>query len=220
MGIANALKALGGKLGIIRIVTAQGGDCSTQPCKVSTRTVTIQDLTTEVRRDEVKALAELPAELSVTFDRVCEAAGVKAAPHGWTIDRLIGLMRTDQYKTMDRESVQKAVLGLLTTEKAQVEDLVKDAMARDQSVDAYETFVRDKMEEREAARTRRVAEIEAQIADLQQERTKQAEESKADREQWDRWLERKTGYEKDMAWALGFLLDRPVVTITKSGVRK
>jgi len=30
--------------------------------------------------------------------------------------------------------------------------------------------------------------------------------------QWKQWLDQKRTYEKDMAWAIGYLLDRPVIT--------
>jgi hypothetical protein len=116
---------------------------------------------------------------------------------------------------MDAPSVQKAVLGLLSTEKAEVEDLVKDAMARDRSLDAYDEYVRKKMKERSTTRQRRVVELQAQIKDLEQECARQAEEEKADGERFREWLRRKIAYEKDMAWALGFLVDRPVVSVTR-----
>jgi len=213
--LVEMLHNVGGRLGIIKVVAATGaGETQGRPVKLKTKNLSLKDLVTEIRADEVRALAELPAELSVAFPKVFEAAGVASPQHGWTIERLGSLLKTDQYKTMDRPSVQKAVLGLLANEKVQVEDLVKDAMARDNSLDAFEVFVRKKMDEREAARKRRVAECHAQIKSLEEECSRHAEEGRADQERFRRWLQEKSDYEEDMAWALGHLIDKPVVSVT------
>jgi hypothetical protein len=215
MRLFDALRRVGGRLGIVRVVTAEGEGTGDRPCKVTTRTVALGDLAAEVKQDEVKALAEMPAELSVPFAKVFDAAGVKPPGHGWTVERLASLLHTEQFQAMDRPSVQKAVLGLLANDKAQVEDVVKDAVARDRSIDAYEGFVRGKMRERAAARERQIAEVRAKIRELEAECARNAEESKVDQEQWRQWLQKKAAFEKDIAWALGFLLDKPVVTVTE-----
>ncbi len=215
MGLFESLRNIGGRLGIVRVAAMEGECRDDQPCKVTTRTVSLGDLATEVRSEEVRALAELPAELSVPFAKVFNAAGIKAAQHGWTIERLASLLHTEQFQAMDRPSVQKAVLGLLANDKAQVEDVVKDAVARDHSIDAYEGFVRGKMRDRAAARERQIAEKQAKIQELQSECARIAEESKVDKEQWRQWLQKKAVFEKDMAWAIGYLLDKPVVTVTE-----
>jgi hypothetical protein len=115
---------------------------------------------------------------------------------------------------MERAAVQKAVLGMLSAEQAKVEDIVKDAVAQDQALDAYDAFVRRKMEDRAAARQRRIDEIRSQIKELEQEAERQNEESRADRERWRAWLARKIAHEQDMVQALSVLLDVPVVSIT------
>src|SRR4029453_13046745 len=117
MSLLDGLRALGGKLGLIQ--TAPETAPAT-PTKVVSRSVTLQALTTEVRAEEVRVLAELPAELSVGFDQVFKTAGILPPPHGWTIERLQQLLRTEQFRAMDRESAQKAILGLLSAVQAQV----------------------------------------------------------------------------------------------------
>ena len=221
MNVFKMLQDLGGRLGVIHVVSsANGAAAPGGPKKLATRAVTLQDLTAEVQADEVRVLAEMPAELSVEFAKVFEAAGIKPPAHGWTIDRLVGLLRTDQYRTMDTPSVQKAVLGLLANEKATVEDVVKDALARDRSLDAYDEFVRKKMQDRSEARQRRVSALQSQIKDLEQQCARQAEEGRADQERLEQWLDRKASCELDMAWALGFLVKDPAVSVTRPGERK
>ena len=218
MSLSDAICRIGGRLGLIKVVELDAA--SRDPAKITTRSVSIKDLAGEVRQDEVRILAETPAELAVPFDKVFEAAGLAAPPHGWTVDRVSALLATDQYKGMDRTNVQKAILGLLATEKVPAEDIVKTAVARDRAIDAYDGFARKKMEDRAAARERRAAEIHAQIKDLEAECARLADESKADADRRRDWIDRKIAYERQMAHALSYLLDQPVISITDPEVRK
>ena len=177
------------------------------------RQVTLGELTSEVRAQEVRALSELPVELSLPFEQVFEAAGVKPPPQAWTVERLRQLLSTDQYKSMDRPSAQQAILGLLSAEKATVEDIVKDAVARDQAIDAFEGFTRQKVRDRMLTRERKVAQLQEQVRGLQEQCARLSEEAQADREAWRAWHRRKVEFEKGMAWAVGYLLDKPVVSI-------
>lgn len=211
MGLLDTLHGLGTKLKIIQ--SAAPAAPQTEPPKMATKTVSLSELTTEVHTEEVRALAELPAELSVPFEKVYQVAGVKPAAHGWTIERLKQLLRTEQFQTMERLSAQKALLGLLAAEKAEVEDLVKDAVARDQALDAFQNYVRKKMDDRIAARERKTGDLEAQIKDLQDQSAKLRDENKTDHAQWLQWLNSKRAQERELAWAIGYLLDKPVVTL-------
>jgi hypothetical protein len=220
MNLGQTLRDLGGRLGILRVVAMEEDPGNAVPCKVITRAITLRDLATDVRRDQVRLLAERPAELDVPFVKVFEAAGVKQPANGWTVDRLGAILKTDKFRAMDRKTAQKTVLEILAAEKVTVEDIVKDALAQDQALDAYDVFVRRKMEERAAVRQRRVDEIRTQIKELEQECARQIEESKVDRERWQAWLARKIAHEEDMAQALSYLLDVPVVSITRPDARQ
>jgi hypothetical protein len=210
MSLLDGLRALGGKLGLIQTAPAE---VPAVPVKVVSRAVTLEALTTEVRAEEVRVLAELPAELSVGFDKVFETAGIVPPAHGWNIVRLQQLLRTEQYRGMDRESAQKAILGLLSAVQAQVEDIVKDAIGRDQAIDKFAMFVRQKMDDRTVARQRKVSDLEEQVRGLEKEKARLLEEMTADQERWLEWKRKKHECEKEMAWALSYLLDHPVVTM-------
>ncbi len=210
MVLLERLQIIANRLGLIRVVVEKGAG-STAP-KVATRTMSLKDLAAEIRAADVRALAALPAEMTVEFDRVFETAGIAPKPHGWTIHRLAQLLRTDQYKSMDRDAAQTAVLGVLSADQATVEDLVEDALARDQALDAYEQFVQGKMDARQAARERQALEINQQLRELEEERARLDEQAATDTEQWRAWLQRKREAEDELAWAVGYLLDEPLIT--------
>lgn len=210
MVLVDWLYRVGDRMGIIQVIRT---DRPTAPEKVQTRTVRLKDLAAEIQAEQVRSLASLPEELSVGFDKVFEAAGIHAAEDAWTIEKLRDLLRSEPYKAMDRETAQKALLAVLADKKVAPEDLVKDAMARDKALDAFEEAARGKMAARRQARQVRLAEIESQIADLQKQRDRLAQEQAEDQRHWRQWHEGKIDFEKEMAWAVGYLLDRPVITV-------
>ena len=92
---------------------------------------------------------------------------------------------------------------------ASVEDLVRDVIARDQALDAYERYVRSKME----ARERRIAELENQAAALRDQCERLRLETRADETLWGDWRARKRSAERELADAIAYLVDRPIVTM-------
>jgi hypothetical protein len=92
MSFWDLLQNLGDRLGLLETAVRPAG----QPAvKIQTRTVTLAELTTEIRVEEVRALADLPAELSVPFEKIYETAGIQPPPSGWTLDRLKQYLLTD-----------------------------------------------------------------------------------------------------------------------------
>jgi hypothetical protein len=208
MNLIDLLRAAGDRLGIVEMRPATS---PRRPAKIQTRTVSLKDLLIEIRQEEVRALAELPAELSVPVEQIF-ATGVKAAAHGWTVERLKQLLKTEQFKSKDREEVQKAILNILANEKVAVEEVVRDAVARDQALDAFEEFAARKMEQRISARARKMSELESQVRSLQEELDGLRREAAQDEEHWRQWREKKAVIERELARAIGYLIDRPVIT--------
>lgn len=210
MPVVDWLKQVGGRLGIVRVVSTTA---PAPPEKVPTRVVTLKELMTELRGEDVRALAELPAELTCSFDRVYEAAGIPAPEHGWTIERLKEFLRAATPPALPREEMQKRILQALAADQAHVHELVKDAIARDQALDAFELFVRAKMDTRAAERQKRVGELTAKIRDLEAQVARLGDEARADETRWDEWHTRKVAAEKEMARALAYLVEEPVVSV-------
>jgi hypothetical protein len=209
MRLIERLQALGDRLGILEKAEKR---VVREPEIIRTRTVTLAELMTEIRAEEVRALAERPAELSVTFEKLFETAGIKPGAHGWTIMKLGELLRSSRFRELERAAAQKGILETLAADKVGIEDLIKDAVARDKALDAYEMFVRRKMDERVARRARRMAEIETQVQALKDERARLEDNGKTDEAEWRAWRKQKQEQEKQLALTVGFLIDRQVIT--------
>jgi hypothetical protein len=141
MSLLDLLQTVGGRLGILEAPSrADAGE----PGKVVTRTVTLEELRSQVHSEDVRALAELPAELSLPFEKIFEAAGVNVPAHGWTVARLKALLLTEPFQRQERANLQLALLNTLHSAHVPAEDLVKEAVAQDQALDAFESFVCNK----------------------------------------------------------------------------
>jgi hypothetical protein len=181
--------------------------------KIQTRTIHLKDLVSEIQAEQVRSLARMPEELDVRFDKIFEAAGIRPAADAWTIEKLRDVLGGEPFKSMDRPTAQRALVALLADKKVAVEDLVKDAVARDKALDAFEEVARGKMDARLEARQLRMAEIQSQIEDLRKQGEQLKQEQAGDQQQWQQWHNGKMDFEKEMAWAIGYLVDRPVVTV-------
>lgn len=209
MRLVELMQSLGDRLGILE-KSAPGNTHA--PAKLKTRSVTLAELMSEIRSDEVRTLAEMPAELSVPFEQVYEAAGVKTAGHGWGIAKLAEILEGKNFDNLDRAEVQKRILEALAVEKVEVQDLVRDAVARDKALDAFEEFARKKLRDRTSVRERRLAEIESNIRQLENERAGLREKAETDQRQWDEWRRRKRAVEQGLAHAVGYLIEDKVIT--------
>jgi hypothetical protein len=213
MSVLNSIMGMATKLGLVRIAVVEN---VAEPTRITTRTISLKDLTKELRQAEVNALAAAPAEMEVPFDQVFAAAGIQPlAVEGerWSIDTLYRMVVSAPYKDMPREQAQPAILANLAAKKVDVKDLVKDAMTRDKAIDSFGAQVFQKLVEHRQTRTQTKAALQNQIADLQAKLDRLDEEGKAANRLWSQWWQRKVAYEHEMALAVGFLLPEPIVTI-------
>ncbi len=210
MGLMQGLMSIGGKLGIVRIVSTTA---SAQPGKIPTRKVTLSELALEIRSDEVRRLTQAPQELAIDFAKVFEAAGIKTPGHGWDVEHLAKALSCEPLAGKDRAGVQKALLEMLSHDGAHVHEIVQDAMARDQALDAFEEFAHKKLADRQSLRQQQQAQIDNQIKELQERRAVLEQEMDEERKRWKTWHDGKIGAEKRMAEALSFLVQDSVISV-------
>jgi hypothetical protein len=197
MYLTDMLRKLGDRLGIIEI--APGSKEKHAPVKIQTRTVTMTELITAIRVTELRELAEMPAELSVPFEEVFKAAGIPDAPKGWTIERLEEFLKSDRIRKLDRKQVQQETAHMLSEGGIDGSDIVRDAIARDQALDTFEASIAEKRRQWLTAKKLSIRQIEEEI--ISEQKT------------WAQWRNRKRQREKDMAHAVSYLIDKPVISI-------
>jgi chromosome segregation ATPase len=204
------LQGIGDRLGILE--TTSNSE-SVPVSRIQTRSVSLRELASEIRSIEVRDLADGPAELTIPFEKIFEAAGISSKPENWTIDRLKGVVENESCKQKPREEVQRRVLELLASEGVSTEMLIKDAMARDQALDSFQSRADEKMHERRQSCKNRLLEIEQQIKDLEAERGTLEESLKAEEDKWREWKKKKRANERELASLASYIVDHPVITM-------
>jgi hypothetical protein len=185
MDLLGMLRKLGDRLGIIEL--AADPQQSSHPVKIQTRTITLDELVS-IQLKNVRELAELPLQLPASFEDIFEAAGIHAPSNGWSVDRLRQFLNSDRVRTMDRAEAQRETLQMLASEKVDAAEVIKDAISRDQALDAFADFTLKKIQA-----------LKEQV---------EAEEKK-----WNEWRALKRQREQEMARAVGLLIDKPVISI-------
>jgi hypothetical protein len=197
MNLLGMLRKLGDRLGIIEV--SRETPPSTAPVKVPTRTITLSELTMTIQVTNVRSLAESPSELLISFDDVFKAAGIATPSDGWTIDRLCEFLNTEALRKLDRSAAQQEIARTFASENVDPARVVRDAISRDQALDAFADSVFKKRQRWVEEQKQQIRAIEQQITD---------EETK-----WKGWRRKKRQWEQKMAGAVDYLIDKPVISI-------
>jgi hypothetical protein len=99
------------------------------------------------------------------FGEIYRAAGVKAPAHGFSADKVLEIFSSPEFASLDIKAKAATLSGFLKMNPSgpvPIADVIQDAVARDQALDGFEDFLRQKLEARKA-------EIEAQNVALQAE---------------------------------------------------
>ena len=195
MDLLGMLRKLGDRLGIIEL--KPDPQHPSVPMKIQTRTITLTELTIQI--GGVKEVADLPAELPVSFEDIFKSAGIPAPPAGWTVERLLEFLNREPIRGMDRAEAQRETISMLAAEKVDSAEIIKDAILRDQTLDAFEDLMAKKRNQWQMEKKQQIEALKQEIA---------AEEKK-----WNGWRRQKRQYEQNMARAVGYLIDRPVISI-------
>lgn len=209
MSFFKFLQGIGDRLGILETVSVPGTKAVTQ---IQTRNVSLGELMTEIKSGAIRSLAESPADLSLSFEKIFESAGIAPNPDGWTIEKLKQWISSGSCAGKPREEAQKLVLEFLKAEGVPIETIVKDAVARDQALDSFEAFAGHKIDARLETQKRKLQEAEARIVLLREECAALEQEMKLDEEAWADWKKRKREKEKDLALTVSYIVDHPVIT--------
>jgi hypothetical protein len=204
MNLLATLRKLGDRLGIIELSPA--GQNPSAPAKVQTRIVTLSELIMTIQVRDVRELAKLPAELSTPLEEIFKAAGISTPAGGWTIDRLLEFVNSEKIRGMGQAEAQRETLGMLAAEKVDNAEVIKDAISRDQALDAFEDSIAKKRQQWQSEKRQVIAALKEQQRLLE-------EEMAAEEKKWNAWRRMKRQRELDMARAVGYLIDKPVISI-------
>lgn len=162
--------------------------------------------------------AEIP-----DFASIYKASGIKDPAHGFTAYKVLEILSSADFASLDGKAKAAALSGFLRMNPAgavPIEDVIQDALARDTALDGFEGFLRMKLEARNADREKENAALQAGIDELtRKNREKMQANLEAiaqEQERFASWQARKRIEEQKLFEAVGPFVEKNPVSVGNS----
>jgi hypothetical protein len=116
-----------------------------------------------------KVLPKAPGDPIPDFPAIFQASGVKDPPHGFTAYKVLEILSSADFASLDAKAKAAALSGFLRMNPSgpvAIADVIQDAVARDQALDHFEGFLLKKLESRGAEIEKENAALQAEIDEL------------------------------------------------------
>lgn len=200
MSLADRLRALGERLGVFRAAPPAPG----RPTAIQRRTVSFAELCGRA--------PTAPAAIWQEPRAIADAATTPGVA-GWTAERAAAALAG--LGAQPRDAARLALLEMIAADGGAPEDIVRDAVARDQALDAAAAATHAVLCAHAAARAKRTGEIAATIVALEAERSRLTQEQTADEARWQAWWAEKRAVEERLEGVVAHLVDGPVVSVDR-----
>jgi hypothetical protein len=168
---------------------------------------------------DTAALEKQPQGEEYALEQVYSSAGIKAPANGFTVYRLIEMLEGEEFRGLDAPTRARVITGMLKrlpTGPVEIEEIVRDAAARDRALDAFERFLADRVartegeiEEKNQALQQQIDELTKTNNDLMKANRASIEQERA---QLARWRERKLAEENRLYGAVAPFVEHNPIT--------
>jgi hypothetical protein len=126
---------------------------------------------------KLPAAATAPGGQVPSFDEIYRAAGIAAPAHGYSAYKVLEIVSSPELAPLDAKAKAQAIAGFLKMNPGgavPLRDVIQDAVKRDQALDRFEDFLRQRLQERAQKAEQEGARLQSEIdALLQQKREAQ-----------------------------------------------
>lgn len=207
MKVIDLIRKAGAKAGLLQVAE----EVRTVEIKiVEKKIVSLKELQSETEKE---TLAEMPAEITISFDRVFEALNLPVPEHGWTAEKVAQLLHSDEIKSKAHKEAAEAILVILGQNQVKPNDILQDALNRDHALDSYENFVEKKMQERSAARKKAETILHQRIQECEDEIRKLEAAQTRDAAALSEWQAQKVAKEEELARVASLFLQDHGITV-------
>jgi hypothetical protein len=165
-----------------------------------------------------------PGDEIPDFPAVFKAAGVVDPPHGYSVYKVLEIFNSPGFATLDTRAKAAALTGFLNMNPSgpvPVTDIVQDAVRRDQALDKFEEFLRNKL----AAHTQKTdqdnARLQAEIDEVTHRNRETMEANRialeAEQTRLTRWLTQKRAEERKLFDAVNPFVEKNPISTAESG---
>jgi hypothetical protein len=154
------------------------------------------------------------------FPAVYKAAGVVDPPHGYSAYKVLEIFASPGFSALDTRAKAAALTGFLNMNPSgpvPITDVVQDAVRRDQALDKFEEFLRNKLGMRSEQIDKENAQLQAEIDEVTRRNREKMEANRATLEaeqaRFTRWLSTKRAEERKLFDAVNpFVEQNPIST--------
>jgi hypothetical protein len=165
-----------------------------------------------------RALPKTPGDEVPDFEGIYKASGIKEPPHGFSAYKVLEILSSPDFAGLDARARAAALSGFLKMNPSgpvPISDVIQDAVARDQALDNFETFLRKKLETRSTELDRETAALQAEIDELTRRNQEKMEVNRraleGEKQRFAEWQARKRIEERKLFDAVGpFVEQNPV----------
>jgi len=154
------------------------------------------------------------------FPAVYKAAGVVDPPHGYSAYKVLEIFASPGFAALDTRAKAAALTGFLNMSPSgpvPITDVVQDAVRRDQALDKFEDFLRNKLGGRSGQIDKENAQLQAEIDEVTRRNREKMEANRAaleaEQARFTRWLSTKRAEERKLFDAVNpFVEHNPIST--------
>jgi len=152
-----------------------------------------------------------------TFDDIYKAAEITQPGHGYTILKVADMLNSEHIKQMPAEVKKGSILVALDAAGVKIQDVIQDAIRRDQALDAFERVRQKSVEDIEAKKLEENQKIQADldkyVADQKARLQANLAEIDKQKESFSSWRIQKQLEEQRIADCVSyFVTDNPIST--------
>ncbi|HUB82830.1 MAG TPA: hypothetical protein VMB03_28725 [Bryobacteraceae bacterium] len=104
-----------------------------------------------------------PVSNPMSFAEIYAAAEIHPPSHGFTIEKVGEMLRSEHIRNLPRDVKKSSILVALEAVGAPIQDVIQDAMKRDQALDTFESVQERALNQLEAQKTKENQDIQAEL---------------------------------------------------------
>ncbi len=157
------------------------------------------------------------------FPSIYKASGIKDPAHGFTAYKVLEILSSPDFAALDMKAKAAALSGFLRMSPSgpvPIEDVIEDALARDNALDGFEGFLRMKLDARNGDREKENASLQAAIDELARKNREKIQSNldaiAKEQEHFAAWQARKRIEEQKLFEAVGPFVEKNPVSVGNS----
>lgn len=163
--------------------------------------------------------ASVVAGHEASFDDIYGAADIKPPAHGYSILKVSDMLNSEHIRAMPAEVKKGSIMVALDAAGVKIQEVIQDAIKRDQALDAFERVRLKSVDDLEARKTlenqKVQADLDKYVAEQKAKLQANLDEVAKQKESFITWRKQKQAEEQRIADCVSyFVTDNPISTVT------